>query len=60
MDCSPAYRRKATPGPQAVTAIGAHTVPQNLCFFAMLLKETLDFGAFQTQSGFKLVLSLTS
>lgn len=60
MDCSPAYSGKATPGPQGVRAIKAHTVPQSLCFIAILLKETLDFGAFQIQSGFKLVLSLTS
>lgn len=57
-DESPAYSRKATSGPQGVIAIKAHTVPQSL--FAILLKETLDFGAFQIQSGFKLVLSLTS
>lgn len=53
-----AYSGKATPGLQGVITIKAHT--NSLCFFAILLKETLDFGAFQIQSGFKLVLSLSS
>lgn len=43
-DWSPAYSGKATPGPQGVITIKAHIVPQSLCFFAILLKETLDFG----------------
>lgn len=43
-DWSPAYSGKATPGPQGVITIKAHTVLQSLCFFAILLKETLDFG----------------
>lgn len=59
-DWSAAHSGKAPSGPQGVTAVETHTAPQSLGFFAMLLKETLDFDTFQIQTGFKLALSLTS